>query len=159
MVIFVHVALGVIALVAGAWNLMAQKGTRRHRRAGWIYTGAMAGLILTSFAIFQLTGAFGPFHVMAIVSGATLTLAIYFPLRREYHDGWLEHHYFWITFSYVGLVMATGSHFAQYGPAGWSMWERGALWWGVPMVIGFALIFWKKEKVLNRLRARASLAE
>ena len=32
----------------------------------------MAGLIGTSFAIFELFGRFGPFHAMSLVSGGTL---------------------------------------------------------------------------------------
>jgi uncharacterized membrane protein len=67
-----HTALGVVALASGAWNLLARKGTPRHRLVGWIYAGSMAGLIGTSFAIFELFGRFGPFHAMSLVSGGTL---------------------------------------------------------------------------------------
>lgn len=50
------------------------------------------------------------------MSGATLTMALYFPLCRHRYAGWLEHHYFWISYSYVGLVIATGSHLFEAVP-------------------------------------------
>jgi uncharacterized membrane protein len=151
MILTVHTAFGLIALAAGALNLVSQKGTPRHRLIGWIYAGSMAGLIGTSFAIFELFGGFGPFHAMSLVSGGTLALALYFPMRRSRYDNWLEHHYMWITWSYVGLVMATGSHLFQYGPPGWPSWARAALYWGLPCAVGAALIFGWRSTMLSRV--------
>lgn len=152
MLIVTHTFLGAVALAAGAWNLMTPKGTRQHRLVGWVYVGSMAGLILTSFAIFDLFGGFGPFHALSLVSGTTLALAMYFPLRREHFDNWLEHHYMWITWSYVGLVMATGSHLFPYGPPGWPFWARAVLYWGVPCLIGASLIFGWRTRMLARFQ-------
>lgn len=145
-----HTVLGALALATGAWNLMTEKGTKCHRIAGWIYVGSMAGLIISSFAIFELFGNFGPFHIMSLVSGITIALAIYFPLRREHYENWLEHHYMWITWSYVGLVMATGSHLFEHGPPGWPFWMRGLLYWGLPCMVGAILISKSKAKMLTR---------
>lgn len=153
MLIALHTALGVVALLAGAWNLIRPKGTPPHRLAGWIYAGAMAGLIATSFFIYEIFATFGPFHVLALVSGGTLALALYFPLRRAHHDGWMEHHYFWITYSYVGLLMATGSHLFEVVPE-WPWALRAALFWGLPYVVGTVWIFGRRRAVLERVRAR-----
>jgi uncharacterized membrane protein len=154
MILTIHTLFGFLALIAGAWNLIAMKGTRRHRLVGWVYVGSMAGLLLTSFGIFELFGGFGPFHIMSLLAGGALALAIYFPLRRERYEHWIVHHYVWITYSYVGLVMATGSHLFDYGPAGWSFWSQAALYWGVPYVVGSALIFGRRDAILTRLRRR-----
>ena len=154
MILTIHIAFGFLALIAGAWNLLAMKGTQRHRLVGWVYVGSMVGLLLTSFGIFEVFGGFGPFHAMSLVSGGALAFAIYFPLRRKRYEHWMVHHYMWITYSYVGLVMATGSHLFHYGPAGWSFWARAALYWGVPYVVGSALIFGRRDVILNRLRTR-----
>lgn len=153
MIQHVHTILGVVALVSGAWNLVAVKGTGRHRIVGWVYAASMAGLIGTSFAIFELFGRFGPFHVMSLVSGGTLALALYFPLRRAHHANWLEHHYMWITWSYVGLVMATGSHLFALGPPGWPFWARAGLYWILPCAVGAALIFGYRDRMLARFGA------
>ena len=151
-----HTALGVIALASGAWNLLTRKGTARHRLVGWVYAGSMTGLIATSFAIFELFGGFGPFHAMSLVSGGTLALALYFPLRRDHYDHWFEHHYMWITWSYVGLVMATGSHLFALGPPGWPFWARALLYWGLPCAVGAALIFGWRGRMLARFSPQAS---
>lgn len=155
MILRIHVALGIIALCAGAWNLVARKGTSRHRGLGWVYVGSMAGLIGTSFGIYEVFDSVGPFHVMSLVSGATLLRAIYAPLRRNQWDDWLEYHYMWISWSYVGLVMATGSHLFEYGPSGWSFWARAGLCWGLPYGIGAALIFGWRNTMVRRFSTGA----
>ncbi len=148
MILPIHTGLGVVALLSGAWNLVAQKGTGRHRLVGWIYAVSMTGLIGTSFFVYELFGGFGPFHVMSLVSGGTLALALYAPLRR--HNNWVEHHYMWITWSYVGLLMATGSHLFAYGPSGWPFWARAVLYWGLPCGVGAAFIFGWRRTMMNR---------
>ena len=153
MIVPAHTFLGIVALIAGAWNLLARKGTRLHRLVGWIYAGSMILLIFTSFFIFDLFGGFGPYHAMALVSGGALVLALYFPLRRRYHQHWLRHHYMWITFSYVGLVMATGSHFFAY-LSSWPFWSRAVLFWGLPYVVGSLLIYGQRKRILETTRKR-----
>lgn len=153
MILPIHIAAGVVALVSGAWNLLTRKGTRRHRRIGWIYAVSMGILIATSFGILELYGGFGPFHVMSAVSGLTLAFAMYYPLRRTRYPNWLEHHYFWITYSYVGLLMATGSHLFEYGPPGWPDWARVLLYWGLPLAAGVLLIYGNRHRTLGRFQA------
>ncbi len=147
--ILVHTLAGIVALIAGAVNLLRTKGTPRHRWIGRVYAGAMYLLIGTSFFIYELFGSFGAFHVLAIVSGVTLTLGLYFPLRRRRYPGWLEHHYFWMGFAYVGLVMATGSHFFAYLPE-WPWLLRALLFWGLPYLIGVFLLYRQRRRVLAR---------
>ncbi len=151
----VHTLFGVAALFSGGWNLAARKGTRRHRLVGWLYVGSMVGLLLTSFLIFELFGGFGPYHIMSVVSGGALGLAIYFPLRRKHHANWLIHHYMWMGYAYVGLVMATGSHLFAYGPPGWPWWARALLYWVAPYVVGSLLIMRQRGKILSRVERRA----
>lgn len=47
----VHVAAGVLALLAGAVALGTAKGGRRHRRAGRMYVLAMAVVVVTAFPL------------------------------------------------------------------------------------------------------------
>lgn len=145
-----HTILGFIALGSGAWNLITKKGTNQHRMMGSIYVGSMILLIVSSFWIFELFDGFGPYHAMSLISGATVILAIYFPLRRHKHKNWLEHHYMWISWSYVGLVMATGSHLFEYGPAGWPYWSLILLYWGLPCFIGAILIYGNRKRLLTQ---------
>jgi hypothetical protein len=107
-------------------------------------------LVVTSFAIFEVFGRVGAFHVLALVSGGTLSLALYFPLFRRAHSDWMEHHYFWIAYSYVGLVMATGSHLFERLP-NLHYGIRATLFWALPLVIGTTLIFRRKQRILSAL--------
>lgn len=56
-IIFIHTILGVLALTAGATNLIMTKGTKIHRRIGWFYGGSMYLLLFTSFFIMNYSGA------------------------------------------------------------------------------------------------------
>jgi uncharacterized membrane protein len=69
---FVHIALAVAALASGLAVALLPKGTRRHRLLGRVYVASMLGLNLTALAIYNLFGVFGPFHVAALISLATV---------------------------------------------------------------------------------------
>ena len=88
-----HFVSALVALGAGAFVLLDRKGTTRHRRVGWTYALAMLLLNATALLIYRLTASFGPFHVAALVSLATL-LAGVVPMRRRRPASWLERHYF-----------------------------------------------------------------
>jgi uncharacterized membrane protein len=155
MILIIHTLAGIVALIAGAINLLRTKGTPRHRQMGWLYAAAMYLLIGTSFFIYEVFGRFGAFHILAIVSGFTLTLGLYFPLRRRHDPGWLEHHYFWMGFAYIGLVMATGSHFFAYVPQ-WPFWVGALAFWGLPFLIGTLLIYRQRKRLLGRYAGHLS---
>ena len=46
-----HIAAGVIALAAMIVPLVTRKGSRLHRRAGWVFVTAMSFVSLTAFAL------------------------------------------------------------------------------------------------------------
>lgn len=149
-IVVVHTIFGVLSLIAGATNLSMTKGTKLHRRIGWIYAGSMYFLLFTSFFIYDAFGRFGVFHILSIFSGVGLTIALYFPLFRQYHSHWIAHHYVWIAYSYIGLVMATGSHFIDMLPH-WPFGIRAFLFWGLPFIIGSILIFGPGKRTLRKV--------
>ena len=113
-----HFATALTALASGAWVLFRPKGTRKHRRAGWLYAGSMLVLNVSALSIYRLTGTFGPFHVAALISLATLAAGIISARRRRHGGrGWLEGHYFFMTYSYLGLVAAAVAETATRWPA------------------------------------------
>ncbi|MGB3544886.1 DUF2306 domain-containing protein [Rubrivirga sp.] len=142
----VHTVLGVTALASGALVLVRRKGDRTHRLAGRVYVGTMLALCLLSFGLHDSTpffAGYGPFHIAALVSLATVTAGMVVVRRRR--EGWLEGHYQWMAWSYIGLVMATGGHVMD--PA--FLWLRdlglhpGAaigisifVVWGLPPIVG-----------------------
>lgn len=109
-----HAFNGVIALAAGLAIILLHKGTRTHKIAGRIYAGSMYILCLASSAIQDTTPFFrglGIFHVAALVSLGTLTAGLVPALYRKGFKDWYGMHYYFMLWSYVGLIMALNSHF------------------------------------------------
>jgi uncharacterized membrane protein len=112
-----HVITAVIALASGAVVLLRRKGTASHRRIGWVYVASMLALNITALAIYRLTKTFGPFHVAALFSLATVVAAIIPAWRRKPRNGWLDLHYYFMSWSYLGLLAATVAEVASRVPA------------------------------------------
>lgn len=104
-----HTTLAIAALVTGAVVLLRRKGGTWHRRLGWVYAISMLGLNLTALAIYELFGRFGPFHAAALLSLGTVIMGVIPAWQRRPRHQWLERHYYWMTWSYVGLLAAAAS--------------------------------------------------
>ncbi len=142
-----HVASAVLALLAGLAVLRNTKGTRRHRRLGHIYVVAMVTVNITALSIFRLSGAFGPFHVAAVVSLTGTLIGIAAARFRWPTDGWLDFHYHFMGWSYVGLVAAAVSELAVRLPAA-PFWPAVAVGTFLVFVIGAAIIYQQQRKLL-----------
>ena len=164
MLIFSHTAFGVVALATGAFVLLRQKGDTLHRRVGWVYALALAILCVESYWIQDSTPffrGFGMFHVMATVSLVTLAGGVVTAWRRK-PESWLGWHYQMMAWSYIGLVMATGSHvfrpvflffLRDLGLPGVACWIATALLlWGLPPVVGVVLLN-RREAAWLRMKA------
>jgi len=147
-----HVAAAVAALVLGVVVLVEHKGTVTHRLIGCGYVAAMILLNVTALGIYQLTGRFGPFHALALVSLATVVAGVTVVWRRR--ANWLRRHYYFMAWSYVGLLAAACAEAMTRLPilraAITTGPQRVAL--GVGIAVLFALVGWI---VLPRLQARA----
>lgn len=133
-----HIASAILALASGGYVALNRKGTRSHRRWGWVYAGAMVAVNVSALSIYQLTGRFGPFHVAAIVSLVGLIAAI-IPVRFR-PAGWVGRHAYWMSGSYLGLVAAL---FAEVTTRVESLpfWATAA-WTSIAVfVVGFAVIW------------------
>ncbi len=122
-----HFGTAILAIGAGAVVLLLRpKGTRLHRQIGLVYVGAMLALNISALGIYRLIGTFGPFHAAAIISlisvllgwrsarqAKAARLARDPVLRGKIIDG----HYFWMTWSYVGLLAAFASEAITRHPA------------------------------------------
>jgi len=153
MILPIHTIFSSIALIAGAIIFIRPKGTPLHRKLGYAYNISMVGLIVTSFWIFELFEGFGVYHALSIVSLVTLAIGMYYPLFGRAKDSWFGYHYVWMAYSYIGLIMAGGSHLFQYFPD-WPVWFRAALFWGLPYVGGSILVFSNKKKLMASVSAR-----
>lgn len=123
-----HLISAIASLVIGAYVFLGtRKGTRWHRRAGWAFVVAMLTMNITALSIYRLFGAFGPFHVAAILSLASTLLGLSSAralrrrrLAREPRGAgpdFASHHYMWMSYAYLGLVAAAVAETATRVPA------------------------------------------
>ncbi|HEX8691101.1 MAG TPA: DUF2306 domain-containing protein [Longimicrobium sp.] len=138
-----HTAAAVTALASGAAVLTRRKGTRSHRRVGWVYAASMLALNASALLIYRLFGGFGPFHAAALVSLATL-LGGMIPAVRRRPAHWYEHHYRFMTWSYVGLLAAAVSEVGTRVPG-------ARFWWAV--LVGTAAVIGVGATLIRRREA------
>lgn len=144
MILIIHTIFSIIALLAGVIFLIP-KGTKRHKKIGYAYSISMVICVATSFGLFNLWGSFGVYHVLSLVSFITLMIALYYPLYGRKNKNWILPHSIWMGYSYVGLVMAAGSHLFGVFP-NWPTWLQIGLFWVLPYLGGSILIFRNKDK-------------
>ena len=101
-----HTFFGVAALLLGLAVVFRRKGTRTHRRMGRAYALAMLSLNVTALTIYDLFGRFGPFHVAALISLATVVAGFIAVYTRRPRKTWLALHATFMGWSYVGLLAA-----------------------------------------------------
>jgi len=136
----VHFVSSLVAILAGAVVLLLPKGTRWHRTWGHGYVWSMIAVVVTSFAMFNMTGRVTPFHFFALVAGLTIAAAMYTVLARRPKGDWIEAHANWMVWSYVGLMAAamaeTLSRFVM--PLAVERWPDGNLVGGFWGAVGLA---------------------
>ena len=128
------------ALLLAAAVFARRKGTASHRTLGWIYVACMLILNAAALGVYQITGIWGPFHWLALVSLATLCAGMLPAIRRSagrWQTGWLGYHSHFMAWSAIGLAAAGASQLAvQIYPN----WYAVILATGLTMVSGSWLI-------------------
>lgn len=137
-----HTICALLALASGAAVLMRRKGTRSHRRLGWLYVGSMLALNGTALMIYRLFGGFGPFHVAAVASLLTVVAGIV-PAYRRKPAKWVEHHYAYMAWSYVGLWAAAVAEVGTRVP-GFQFWW--AVMGGTFAVLGVGAVMIRRNR-------------
>ena len=116
----IHVGSAFAALISGALVLSMKKGTRTHRKMGYAYFINMLAVNVSALLIYELFQRFGPFHVLALFSLASVLAGLAPAWKRS--PGWEARHARFVTGSCVGLCAAavaeTSSHFLAlpFGP-------------------------------------------
>jgi|AntRauTorcE11898_2_1112593.scaffolds.fasta_scaffold38644_2 uncharacterized membrane protein len=144
-----HTIVSIVAMISGGIIFFYTKGTSLHRKIGYTYVISMLLCLLTSFFIYDMFGGFGPFHILSIVSLVTISIGIFFPVWGRSVNGWQIHHYFWMSYSYVGLWMAFMSHFMHLFPTRWPNFIVAFVAWGLPYILGSVVIFAQKNRMIH----------
>ena len=130
-----HLAACCISLLFGTLILWLPKGTTSHRKAGYIYVASMVIVNATAFMIYRLFGGFGPFHVAAVISLATLLAGMLPVIFRRPVMGWLPLHFSFMYYSVIGLYAAFVSEIVtRVFTSHFGMWV--ALGTGTTMFVG-----------------------
>lgn len=66
----------------------------------------MFTMLITALSIYYLTGSFNVLHGFAIISTIQLCRGLYHSIFRKPKGKWLDLHYRWICYSYIGLCAA-----------------------------------------------------
>jgi len=101
----IHFTASIIALLSGTIVLSNLKGTKRHVAVGYIYTGSMLVVLVTSFMIYRLHGTFGILHWLAVLSSATLLGGIV-PIMLRRPANYMTWHFSFMYWSVIGLYCA-----------------------------------------------------
>jgi uncharacterized membrane protein len=140
-----HVAAGLTAVIVGAAVMLMRKGTRRHRRTGWIYLTALTVIFVTMVVMVIIRWPLN-LHLLALgsVSLAAATLGV-LNRRRHWSDSW---HITAMGSSYVAMLTA---FYVDNGPQ-LPIWNLLPDWafWVLPTAVGAPLIWRAVRRRANR---------
>jgi uncharacterized membrane protein len=139
----IHTGLALLGIAVGLVQLVRPKGGSIHRALGYAFVYAMLIADGTAMLVFQFTGRSNTLHIGAIANMLCIILAIVPMLRSPRPSNWKNQHYYWMSWSYVGLLAAAAtelvvrnSHLATREQA----WAVTAATSVVVTVIGYVLI-------------------
>ena len=101
-----HVLAACMAVVLGAWQLLAAKRGLRHRGVGYLWMVAMTVTALSSFGLrsdigLAWLGGFSWIHGLSLFTLLSLVLAVRYAIRRDFAN-----HRRWVLGAYMGLAGA-----------------------------------------------------
>ena len=101
-----HATAALGALVLGAWQMAAPKGTLPHRRMGWAWVALMLAVVLSSFGITGVNapGRYSWIHGLSLFTLLALPAAV-LHVRR----GRVEAHRWAMVGLYLGALIVTGA--------------------------------------------------
>jgi uncharacterized membrane protein len=105
----VHSVLALGCIAVGLIQLLRPKRGPGHRARGYAFVYAMLVADGAALAVFQFTGKFNVLHAGAIVNLLCVIAAVIPVLRSPRPQNWKNLHYYWMSWSYVGLIAAAAT--------------------------------------------------
>lgn len=139
-----HLVTAIIAMIAGAFVLFFPKGTKRHKTIGYVYVLSMILVCSSALGIYNLTGKFGIFHILAFVGFATL-IAGMIPLflNKIQRESRVVHLWF-MYYSVLGLYAAFASELSVRIPEK-PFYTMVGIATGIIFLLGSVFILWKEK--------------
>jgi uncharacterized membrane protein len=144
---YAHVTFGILAILFASIIFCITKGSQLHRILGYLYVANMLGLNITALMIYRVFGFFGPFHVLALLSMGTVVAGFVPAYFRRPTAKWLNRHYEWMCWSYVGLLAATAAEIVVRLP-----FIRSGLAFGIATFASSFVVVFLGAHVLYRFR-------
>ncbi|AWN45276.1 hypothetical protein DK419_02170 [Methylobacterium terrae] len=105
----IHTGLAAAGIVLGMVQFLTRKHGSRHRAIGYAFIYALLIADCAALLVFQFTGGFNILHCGALTSLACMAAGMWPVLRSSRRPDWREKHYYWISWSYVGLMAAAAT--------------------------------------------------
>jgi len=138
-IVAVHVALGLVGVVAGALAMLSPKAAGRHPRFGSIYFWSLAGIFASATALSLMRW---PDDRQLFVLGLFAFLSAFLgrAARRGRRHGWARLHITAMGSSYVLLLTAFYVDNGKQLP----LWRDLPSWtyWTVPALVAIPLMLW-----------------
>ncbi|MCH7407901.1 DUF2306 domain-containing protein [Belliella sp. DSM 111904] len=143
-----HFSSALMAMLAGWFVLSKPKGTKLHKRAGYFYVIFMVLVCGSAFFIYNLTGKFGVFHILAIVGFVTLLAGMIPIWIKIIQKKYQVFHLWFMYYSVLGLYAAFASELIVRIPDR-PFYTMVAIATGLIFFLGSLFIFWKEKKWSN----------
>lgn len=105
----IHAVLAAVSMLVGLIQLMRVKGGPVHRALGYAFVYAMLIADGAAMLVFQFTGRFNILHLGALANLVCIIFAMVPVLRSPRPANWKLQHYYWISWSYAGLLAAAAT--------------------------------------------------
>jgi len=139
----IHAVLALLCIAIGAVQLIRPKRGASHRARGYAFVYAMLVADGGAMLLYRFTGAFNMFHVGALVNLACILAGIAPMLQTPRRLNWKLRHYYFIAWSYVGLMSAATTELIVHTvpPASRAQaWSLAAVISMLVSAIGYVLI-------------------
>jgi hypothetical protein len=135
----VHVAAGLICVIAGAVAMLSRKQPGRHPKAGTIYYAALV-VVFATMAVLSIARWAEDEHLFVL--GALSFVAATFgrEARRRLWPGWARLHMTGMGLSYILLITAFYVDNGRNLPL-WRLLPQAAFW-VLPSAVGLPILAW-----------------
>jgi Predicted membrane protein (DUF2306) len=150
----IHTVLAVTGILIGLVQLLRPKGGRIHRALGYSFVYAMLTADGAALLVFQFTGRFNVLHAGALANLLCIVFAMVPMLRSPRPANWKLQHYYWISWSYAGLLAAAATELVVrtiHLPTREQAWMATAATSIVISALGWIVI--KRNRPLSAARA------
>jgi len=98
-----HALAALTAAILGGAQLWAPKGTRLHRRIGWVWVGLMAFVAGSGFFIHavRMIGPFSPIHLLSVLT----LVSLFFAIRAARQGNIRQHRRIMAALFWLALVL------------------------------------------------------